>query len=78
MAVTPDQPDILGWVIVVAAALWARHEWHLRRYPDRACGKCGGSGTITSSDILTRKVVGPCPRCKGQRPTSPRRTWARR
>jgi hypothetical protein len=26
----------LGVLLVVTLALWARHEWHIRRYPDRA------------------------------------------
>lgn len=73
---SPDNLELLGLVAIVVAGLWARHEWHVRRFPDRACRSCGGGGKVSSRDVLGRKVLGPCRRCGGQRPTTPRR-WSR-
>lgn len=68
-----------AWALVVAAlvGLWLHHLWHVRRYPDRACRTCGGSGKATSADMFGRKVIGLCHRCKGEQPTTPRRWWSR-
>ena len=60
-------PELVMLLIVVAAGLWVRHEWHVRRYPQRLkCRTCGGSGSISSKDMFGRKVKGPCPECKGK------------
>ncbi len=68
-------PELWGLLAVVLLALWAHHEWHLRRYPDRACRTCGGSGKATSQDMLGRTVIGPCRTCNGTDTTTPRRRW---
>ncbi|MPZ66129.1 MAG: hypothetical protein GEU83_11645 [Pseudonocardiaceae bacterium] len=68
-------PEAWGLLVAVLLALWARHEWHVSRYPDRACSGCGGSGKATSEDMLGRPVIGTCRTCKGLEPTTPRRRW---
>ncbi len=70
-------PELWALLAVMVLVLWSHHLWHVRRYPDRACRVCNGSGKATSSDWLGRTVIGACRRCRGVEPTTPRRRWTR-
>lgn len=66
---------IIGVVLVV---MYLRHQWHVRRYPERAhCRRCEGAGKITSTDLWGRAVRGDCPHCGGQAWVARRRSERR-
>lgn len=73
---SPDELRLIGLLIVLVIVGLAHHAWHVHRYPHRACRGCDGSGKVTGSDLLGRTVIGPCRRCGGTEPTTPRR-WVR-
>lgn len=61
-----DRGTVTALVAAVLAILWLRHQWHLRRYPERLkCHHCKGTGKITSENMWGTAVRGVCPSCGG-------------